>query len=191
LELANLVNTANQNETDRQAFFDDLVEDIDELQSNYQELLDTGVLQTNINTKLEALEEEYAPKLTEVTTQMAQITLDASEFGVKYDGTDEREALQNAINYCVENFYKLQISKPVRAEPIEHIDETMLSLYVYIEGDTSHTYREGFELEFKKGAYLYSESKVESTLLRVKASNSKFINLSLKGVRGLTTLLEL
>src|SRR5699024_5331171 len=36
LELANLVNTANQNETDRQAFFDDLVEDIDELQSNYQ-----------------------------------------------------------------------------------------------------------------------------------------------------------
>lgn len=40
-------------------------------QENYQELLDTGVLQTNINTKLEALEEEYAPKLTEVTTQLA------------------------------------------------------------------------------------------------------------------------
>lgn len=41
-------------------------------QANYQELLDTGVLQTNINTKLEALEEEYAPKLTEVTAQLAQ-----------------------------------------------------------------------------------------------------------------------
>src|SRR5699024_6291205 len=76
LELANLMqesrNTAEQNETDRQAFFDDLVEDIDDLQANYQELLDTGVLQTNINTKLEALEEEYAPKLTEVTAQLAQ-----------------------------------------------------------------------------------------------------------------------
>src|SRR5699024_1046242 len=71
-ELANLVNTANQNETDRQIFFDDLVEDIELLQSNYQELLDTGVLQTNINEKLEALEEEYAPKLTEVTAQLAQ-----------------------------------------------------------------------------------------------------------------------
>src|SRR5699024_5198770 len=35
------------------------------------ELLDTGVLQTNINTKLEALEEGYAPKLTEVTAQLA------------------------------------------------------------------------------------------------------------------------
>jgi lysophospholipase L1-like esterase len=72
LELASLVNTANQNETDRQAFFDDLVDDIDRLQSNYQELLDTGVLQTNINNKLEQLEEEYAPKLTEVTAQLAQ-----------------------------------------------------------------------------------------------------------------------
>ena len=71
-ELENTTDTAEQNETDRQAFFDDLVEDIDELQANYQELLDTGVLQTNINTKLEALEEEYAPKLTEVTAQLAQ-----------------------------------------------------------------------------------------------------------------------
>ena len=40
-------------------------------QADYQELLDTGVLQTNINTKLEVLEEEYAPKLTEVATQLA------------------------------------------------------------------------------------------------------------------------
>ena len=70
-ELANLVNTANQNETDRQAFFDSLVADINDLQTNYDELLDTGVLQTNINEKLEELEEEYAPRLTEVTTQLA------------------------------------------------------------------------------------------------------------------------
>src|SRR5699024_5132787 len=31
-----------------------------------------GVLQTNINEKLEELEEEYAPKLNEVTAQLAQ-----------------------------------------------------------------------------------------------------------------------
>src|SRR5699024_10969419 len=74
VELADLVNTAEQNETDRQAFFDSLVADINDLQTNYDELLDTGVLQTNINTKLEALEEEYAPKLTEVTAQLAQKT---------------------------------------------------------------------------------------------------------------------
>ena len=36
LELANLVNTAEQNEADRQVFFDDLVEDIDELQSVFE-----------------------------------------------------------------------------------------------------------------------------------------------------------
>src|SRR5699024_5924736 len=79
LELADLVNAAEQNEADRQAFFDDLVEDINDLQENYQELLDTGVLQTNINEKLEALEEEYAPKLNEVTAQLARITTVPSE----------------------------------------------------------------------------------------------------------------
>ena len=77
-ELRNTTDTAEQNETDRQVFFDGLVEDIDELQANYQELLDTGVLQTNINTKLEALEEEYAPKLTEVTEQLAHFTAEVS-----------------------------------------------------------------------------------------------------------------
>src|SRR5699024_7161585 len=70
-DLANLVNTANQKETNRQSFFNDLVEDIDELQANYQELLDTGVLQTNINTKLEQLEEEYAPRLTNLEQNKA------------------------------------------------------------------------------------------------------------------------
>ena len=72
LELADLVNTAERNELERQQFYESLVEDINDLQENYQELLDTGVLQTNINEKLEALEEEYAPKLTEVTAQLAQ-----------------------------------------------------------------------------------------------------------------------
>lgn len=41
-------------------------------QENYQELLDTGVMQTKINERLEDLEEEYAPKLTELTAQLAQ-----------------------------------------------------------------------------------------------------------------------
>ena len=71
LELADLVNTAERNELERQQFYESLVEDINDLQENYQELLDTGVLQTNINEKLEELEEEYAPKLTEVTAQLA------------------------------------------------------------------------------------------------------------------------
>ena len=72
LELADLVNTAERNELERQQFYESLVEDINDLQENYQELLDTGVFQTNINEKLEELEEEYAPKLTEVTAQLAQ-----------------------------------------------------------------------------------------------------------------------
>ena len=72
LELADLVNTAERNELERQQFYESLVEDINDLQENYQELLDTGVLQTNINEKLEELEEEYAPRLNEVTAQLAQ-----------------------------------------------------------------------------------------------------------------------
>src|SRR5699024_10507534 len=72
LELADLVNTAERNELERQQFYESLVEDINDLQEHYQELLDTGVLQTNINERLEELEEEYAPRLTEVTTQLAQ-----------------------------------------------------------------------------------------------------------------------
>ena len=38
----------------------------------YDDLIDTGVMQTKINERLEDLEEEYAPKLTEVTAQLAQ-----------------------------------------------------------------------------------------------------------------------
>src|SRR5699024_4216456 len=72
LELADLVNAAERNDLERQQFYESLVEDINDLQENYQELLDTGVLQTNINEKLEELEEEYAPKLTEVTAQLEQ-----------------------------------------------------------------------------------------------------------------------
>lgn len=78
LELADLVNTAERNELERQQFYESLVEDINDLQENYQELLDTGVLQTSINTKLEALEEEYAPKLTEVAAQLAQTEYEAT-----------------------------------------------------------------------------------------------------------------
>lgn len=51
-------------------------------QENYQELLDTGVMQTKINERLEDLEEEYAPKLTEVTAQLAQT---GSELSKKLD----------------------------------------------------------------------------------------------------------
>src|SRR5690625_554721 len=72
LELADLVNAAERNELERQQFYESLVEDINDLQENYQELLDTGVLQTNIYEKLEELEEEYAPRLTEVTAQLEQ-----------------------------------------------------------------------------------------------------------------------
>lgn len=55
-------------------------------QENYQELLDTGVMQTKINERLEGLEEEYAPKLTEVTAQLAQyVTLNAPIIGVEWD----------------------------------------------------------------------------------------------------------
>ena len=56
-------------------------------QANYQELLDTGVLQTNINTKLEQLEEEYAPKLTDVTAQLAQnerYNIDGIDYKIKF-----------------------------------------------------------------------------------------------------------
>src|SRR5690625_2083734 len=79
LELADLVNAAERNELERQQFYESLVEDINDLQENYQELLDTGVLQTNINEKLEELEEEYAPKLTEVTAQLAQTDKQVAE----------------------------------------------------------------------------------------------------------------
>src|SRR5699024_9539029 len=87
LELADLVNTAERNELERQQFYESLVEDINDLQENYQELLDTGVLQTNINEKLEELEEEYAPKLNEVTAQLASIEQQVNPFESNVDDT--------------------------------------------------------------------------------------------------------
>src|SRR5699024_1903617 len=60
------------------------------------------VLQTNINEKLEALEEEYAPKLNEVTTQLAQTTNEKTfnviGFGAVGDNeTDDTVAINTAI----------------------------------------------------------------------------------------------
>src|SRR5699024_12384619 len=96
-ELADLDNTAERNELERQRFYESLVEDINDLQENYQELLDTGVLQTNINEKLEELEEEYAPKLNEVTAQLAQKATkgeiglsDLDKNKTQYDATDRK-----------------------------------------------------------------------------------------------------
>src|SRR5699024_4125957 len=98
LELADLVNTAERHELERQPLYESLVEDINDLQENYQELLDTGVLQTNINEKLEALEEEYAPKLNEVTTQLAHKELNVLDYGAVGDGTyDNWEIIQDVI----------------------------------------------------------------------------------------------
>ena len=109
LELADLVNTAERNELERQQFYESLVEDINDLQENYQELLDTGVLQTNINEKLEELEEEYAPKLTEVTAQLAQkatqTDFDANDYGADPSAswTVNRDAFQAANDAAAAN----------------------------------------------------------------------------------------
>src|SRR5699024_7218476 len=107
---------AERNELERQQFYESLVEDINDLQENYQELLDTGVLQTNINTKLEALEEEYAPKLTEVTAQLAQKANDvdvrhkldqkrdkSTPVGLNDIGNDLATAIQGGTTVSVES----------------------------------------------------------------------------------------
>src|SRR5699024_1895172 len=95
-ELADLDNTAERNELERQQFYESLVEDINDLQENYQELLDTGVLQTNINEKLGELEEEYAPKLTKVTAQLAHIAHDVTQHITDDDRTGVLATINNA-----------------------------------------------------------------------------------------------
>src|SRR5699024_4026483 len=119
-ELAGLVNTAEQNETDRQAFFDDLVEDINELQANYQELLDTGVLQTNINEKLEELEEEYAPKLTEVTAQLTQTKQEKISHGnVSVNDIDKNKGKLDQTYMTDEFIQQMTGNTPVNATPAD------------------------------------------------------------------------
>ncbi len=63
-------------------------------QENYSELVDTGIMQENINQKLADAEQEYAPRLTELeqndenlTTQLAQnerYNIDGIDYKVKF-----------------------------------------------------------------------------------------------------------
>src|SRR5699024_9618185 len=128
-------------EADRQAFFDDLVEDIDGMQANYQELLDTGVLQTNINTKLEALEEESAPKLTEVTTQLAHdVELIGSKVSAYWTPPIQPPARVDNDGYFVDGFagdankYINELWEPLRESNNKYIQKESLGK------DQSNTY---------------------------------------------------
>ena len=87
-------------------------------QEGYDDLVDTGVMQENINQKLAESEAEYAPRLTELeqndadlTAQLAQTamkldgSISAKEFGAVGDwdvfrgiGNDDTDALQNTFN---------------------------------------------------------------------------------------------
>src|SRR5699024_9925200 len=141
LELADLVNTAERNELERQQFYESLVEDINDLQENYQELLDTGVLQTNINEKLEALEEEYAPKLNEVTTQLAHdVELIGSSVSAYWTPPIQTPARIDNDGYFVDGFagdankYINELWEPLRESNNKYIQKESLGK------DQSNTY---------------------------------------------------
>ncbi|SDJ67693.1 BppU family phage baseplate upper protein [Alkalibacterium thalassium] len=112
---SNRQQTFQANESARQTNENERISNEEARQALYHELLETGVLQTNINEKLQSLEEEYAPKLTEVTAQLAQtkqvfnesvskVTEDSEvilargeeeTLGVRLDKADDRDAEQD------------------------------------------------------------------------------------------------
>lgn len=85
-------------------------------QTNYLELVETGVVRAGIDHALAQHEQTYAPRLTsleqndtELTTQLDHIEnskpyYNVGEFGAVGDGiADDKVAIQNAINYCASN----------------------------------------------------------------------------------------
>ena len=79
--------------------------------------IDDVALQTDIEQKLNDLETQYAPKLTEVTEQLEDTEkrtsgfINVREFGVKEnDGIDYTNELQNAIDYACTHGVKLQFN---------------------------------------------------------------------------------
>lgn len=67
--------TFQTNESARETNENERISNEEARQALYNELLETGVLQTNINTKLEELETQYAPRLDELDAQLAQKAL--------------------------------------------------------------------------------------------------------------------
>lgn len=87
--------TFEDNESTRQANETERVSNEEIRQALYEDLLENGVLQTNINAKLQSLELQYAPRLTEVTTQLDQKANqeDVRLRTVKLEDTDMSETL--------------------------------------------------------------------------------------------------
>lgn len=83
-------------------------------QSNYQELLDTGVLQTNINNKLEDLETEYAPRLTNL--EQNDVNLNTKIEQSKTEVTAQLAQTENQMNREV-------LSKKERKPMMTFIDD--------------------------------------------------------------------
>lgn len=127
------------NEAERILNEDGRVAAENERQTNYNELVDTGVIQENINQKLSESEQTYAPRLTnleqndaDLTAQLAQNKQFLSNVFINplnppenlepalFDGeTDDSESLQAIIDFASENNFSVMF--PARKTTVANL----------------------------------------------------------------------
>lgn len=109
------------------------------------------------------------------------------QFGAKGDATtDDTDAIQNCINYAINNYINIRFSKRYLVNP--KIDDICLK----IDGKSSdHLNNNNIEINFDGNALIFTNSNTNCTLIRFNCGKVLINNLNLKGVREKTTLFDM
>lgn len=157
-------------------------------QSLYDDLVETGVLQSNIDTKLAELEEEYAPAFASVTAQLAQTveksTFEQFEFstnqqlaqkvgsGVKAELEDLSANVLGAIDGTGGSFDLLSVPQDYSVSPIktDFVEKVILSDNLV----NPETISVGYNINGNDGSLLSNASYDASDFIEVKPGTTYY-----------------
>ena len=148
------------------------------------------IVDTNV---IVASRKYVADKIDPLTQQLEQITKFPEDFGCIGDGVaDDTIPLQTAFDFIVQNNAKLRLTGHYKVNPKLMADGSKVCLMLYQDNqdNITHGFEDSSEIEFAQSARIFTDSTEECTLVRQKASNTRWYNFDLRGVKDKTVLIE-
>lgn len=118
--------------------------------------------------------------------------ISVEQFGAKGGSTNnDTIAIQNAIDFCMNNNYSIIFSKSYYVLPQDTTVDDKVCLYIRAHGQLDHAFGNGINFDFEGGASINTAYPNECTLIRLNAGQLKFNKMKLVGVNHKTMLLNL